>query len=70
MRTIIMKRIECTVFAFVIGSLCLSQVAAGGSDSRKIDGAHSTVTVHVYKSGFLSPLVTIMKFRLRSSPVR
>jgi len=49
-----MKRIECTIFAFVIGSLCLSQVAAGSSDSRKIDATHSTLTVHVYKSGFLS----------------
>lgn len=49
-----MKRIECTVFAFVIGSLCLSWVATGSSDSRKIDGTHPTVTVHVCKSGFLS----------------
>jgi polyisoprenoid-binding protein YceI len=49
-----MKRIECTVFAFVLGSLCLSQVATRGSDARPIDETHSTVTVHVYKSGFLS----------------
>jgi polyisoprenoid-binding protein YceI len=49
-----MKRIACTVFAFVIGSLCLSQVTKGSSDSRSIDAAHSTLTVHVYKSGFLS----------------
>jgi polyisoprenoid-binding protein YceI len=49
-----MRRIECTVLAFVIGSFCLSRAAADSSDWLKIDGAHSTVTVHVYKSGFLS----------------
>ncbi len=49
-----MRRIERTVFAFVFGSLCLSQTATGSSNSRKIDGARSTITVHVYKSGFLS----------------
>ncbi len=41
------------MFVFVIGSLCLSWVATGSSDSRKIAGTHSTVTVHVCKSGFL-----------------
>jgi len=49
-----MRRIECTLLAFLIGSLCLSAAAADSSDSRKIDAAHSTITVHVYKSGFLS----------------
>ena len=49
-----MNRIGCTVLAFVLGSLGLSQIAAGALESRKIDGIHSTVTVHVYKSGFLS----------------
>jgi polyisoprenoid-binding protein YceI len=49
-----MKRMECTLLAFVIGWLCLSQLGAASSDSRKIDGPHSTVTVRVYKSGFLS----------------
>ena len=38
----------------MIGSLCLSRAEADSSDSRKIDGTHSTITVHVYKSGFLS----------------
>jgi len=49
-----MKRMEHTLLAFVIGWLCLSQLRAASSDSRKIDGPHSTVTVQVYKSGFLS----------------
>ena len=49
-----MNRIGCTALTFVLGSLCLSQIAAGVLESRKIDGIHSTVTVHVYKSGFLS----------------
>jgi len=49
-----MNRILCTVSAVVIGWLSLPQLAAANSDSRKIDGAHSTITVHVYKSGFLS----------------
>jgi hypothetical protein len=38
----------------VLGSNCLSQITAGVLDSRKIDETHSTITVHVYKSGFLS----------------
>ena len=50
-----MKRIDCTLLAIMnAASLCLSPAAADSSDSRKIDGAHSTITVHVYKSGFLS----------------
>jgi len=48
------KRIACTVLVLATGWLCLSQLAAASSDSRKIDGPHSTVTVRVYKSGFLS----------------
>jgi polyisoprenoid-binding protein YceI len=49
-----MNRIECTVLAVVIGSLYPSQLAAASSNSRTIDGPHSTITVRVYKSGFLS----------------
>jgi polyisoprenoid-binding protein YceI len=49
-----MKQVEYTLLAFVIGWLCLPQLGATSSDSRKIDGPHSTVTVWVYKSGFLS----------------
>ena len=49
-----MKRIACTVLVLTTGWLCLSQLAAASSYSRKIDGPHSTLTVRVYKSGFLS----------------
>jgi hypothetical protein len=42
-----MNRIGCTVLTFVLGSLGLSQIAAVALESRKIDGIHSTVTVHV-----------------------
>lgn len=49
-----MRRIECTLLAFMIGLLCVSPAAADSSGSRKIDAANSTITVHVYKSGFLS----------------
>jgi hypothetical protein len=49
-----MRGIQCTIFAFVVGSLYLPSVAAAGSASRKIDETHSSLTVHVYKSGFLS----------------
>jgi polyisoprenoid-binding protein YceI len=49
-----MKRIACNVLVLATGWLCLSQLAAASSDSRKIDGPHSTVTVRVCKSGFLS----------------
>lgn len=65
-----MKRIACTVLVLATGWLCLSQLAAASSDSRKIDGPHSTVTVRFYKSGFLPPLVTIMKFRHRFNPAK
>jgi polyisoprenoid-binding protein YceI len=49
-----MNRIECTVLAVVIGLLYPLQLAAASSNSRQIDGLHSTITVRVYKSGFLS----------------
>ena len=49
-----MKRIASTVLVLAIGWLCLSHLAAASSDSQKIDGPRSTVTVRVYKSGFLS----------------
>src|SRR6202521_3252424 len=48
------NRIGCTLFAFAIGWLWVSPLTTGSSDSRKIDGPHSTVTVRVYQSGFLS----------------
>lgn len=49
-----MRRMECTLLVFVIGWPGLVQLRAASSESQKIDGSHSTVTVHVYKSGFLS----------------
>jgi polyisoprenoid-binding protein YceI len=49
-----MNRIGCAVLTFVLGSPCLSQITTGVLESRKIDGTHSTITVHVSKSGFLS----------------
>jgi polyisoprenoid-binding protein YceI len=49
-----LRRIECTLLAVMIGLLCVSPAAADSSVSRKIDAANSTITVHVYKSGFLS----------------
>jgi polyisoprenoid-binding protein YceI len=49
-----MKRFACTVLAVVIGWLCLYQLATASSDSRKIDGPHSTMTVHVSKTGAFS----------------
>ncbi|MFZ1918544.1 MAG: YceI family protein [Terriglobales bacterium] len=45
---------EWTLLVLVIGWPGLFQVRAANSESQKIDGSHSTVTVHVYKSGFLS----------------
>jgi polyisoprenoid-binding protein YceI len=48
-----MKRMICTVV--VLGAwFCLAPLAAASSDAREIDSAHSTITVRVYKSGFLS----------------
>jgi len=47
-----MKQLLCTEFAFVI--LLLPRLAAVPSDGREIDGLDSTITVRVFKSGFLS----------------
>jgi len=49
-----MKRLVCTAFTALIPCLCLARLLAAPSDTREIDGPHSTMTVHVYKSGFLS----------------
>jgi polyisoprenoid-binding protein YceI len=49
-----MKRLVCTAFPALILCLCLPRLLAAPSDTREIDGPHSTMTVHVYKSGFLS----------------
>jgi|SRR5882724_614070 len=48
-----MKRPVCFASALTL-SLWLTQLAAAPSDTREVDGRHSTVTVHIYKSGFLS----------------
>ena len=40
--------------AFAVVILWLPQLAAVPSDGREIDGLHSTITVRVFKSGFLS----------------
>lgn len=42
------------IFIVLILRLSLTWVAAAGFEAREIDGLHSTLTVHVYKSGFLS----------------
>jgi|SRR5215469_1871190 len=47
-----MKQLVCTAFAVAI--LWLPQLPAVPSDGREIDGLHSTITVRVFKSGFLS----------------
>ena len=47
-----MKQLVCTAFAVVI--LWLPQRAAVPPDGREIDGPHSTITLRVFKSGFLS----------------
>ncbi len=49
-----MKRFVGTIFTAMTLWLCPTQVAAASSDVREIDGSHSTMTVCVYKSGFLS----------------
>ena len=49
-----MKRIVCTSLAALTLWLWLTQLAAAATDARKIDGAHSTMTVHVSKTGFFS----------------
>jgi len=48
------KRLVCTAFTSLALWLWLPPLAAAGSDAREIDGVHSTMTVRVYKSGFLS----------------
>ena len=42
------------IFIVLILRLALTWVAAASFDAREIDGLHSTLTVRVYKSGFLS----------------
>jgi polyisoprenoid-binding protein YceI len=49
-----MKRFVCTVVIALMLWLPLSRLAAASSDAREVDGANSAMTVHVYKSGFLS----------------
>jgi polyisoprenoid-binding protein YceI len=49
-----MKRLICTAFTVLTLWLPLTRLAAASSDTREVDGLHSTMTVHVYKSGFLS----------------
>jgi polyisoprenoid-binding protein YceI len=49
-----MKRLVCIAVSFLALWLRLTHPAAASSDTREVDGPHSTMTVHVYKSGFLS----------------
>ena len=49
-----MKRLVCIPLTALALWLSLKQLAAASSDTREVDGTHSTITVHVYKSGFLS----------------
>jgi polyisoprenoid-binding protein YceI len=49
-----MKRPVYIAFTVLALWLWLTWPAAANSDSRKVDGPHSTMTVRVYKSGFLS----------------
>jgi hypothetical protein len=44
--------------AFIVLTLlvCMARLAFGGSEKRRIDLAHSTMTVYVYKTGLLSDL--------------
>ncbi len=49
-----MKRIACTTFAVLTLWVCPMRLAAAGTDARKIDGPHSTMTVRVSKTGFFS----------------
>jgi polyisoprenoid-binding protein YceI len=49
-----MKRLVCTVLTALLLWLWLPQLAAAPSDARQVDAAHSTMTVHVYKTGFFS----------------
>ncbi|SRR5258708_6097593 len=49
-----MKGIVCTALTALMLGVWLTRLAAAPSDAREVDGPHSTMTVHVYKSGFLS----------------
>jgi polyisoprenoid-binding protein YceI len=49
-----MKRLVCTVVTALMQWLPVTRLAAASSDAREVDSLHSTMTVRVYKSGFLS----------------
>jgi polyisoprenoid-binding protein YceI len=49
-----MEGLVCTAFIALMLWLPLTRLAAASSDAREVDGPHSTMTVRVYKSGFLS----------------
>lgn len=49
-----MRRLVRTAFVVMMLWLGLTPPAAGNSDAREVDGPHSTMTVRVFKSGFLS----------------
>jgi polyisoprenoid-binding protein YceI len=47
---------KSTVIIIFALLLCMVKPAFGGSETRSIDSAHSTLTVYVYKTGLLSGL--------------
>lgn len=49
-----MNRLVRTVFAGLALWLAVTQPSVGNSQAEKVDAANSTITVRVYKSGFLS----------------
>jgi hypothetical protein len=49
-----MKGLVFTAFTALALWLSLTHPVVASSDAREVDGLHSTMTVHVYKSGFLS----------------
>jgi polyisoprenoid-binding protein YceI len=49
-----MKQLVCTALSVLMLWLWLMRFAAASSDAREVDGPNSTMTVHVFKSGFLS----------------
>ena len=51
-----MKGIACTTFAILTLWVGPTRPAAAATDARKIDGPHSTMTVHVSKTGVFSAL--------------
>jgi polyisoprenoid-binding protein YceI len=51
-----MKKILCTVIAALIVCAGPTWRKTSSPDARKIDGPHSTITVHVYKTGLFSAL--------------